>query len=61
MVCIQRQNYNILFVILVNLFIYNLILEIRNLSHEGKTLLNGKNYALMGILSIINESKSIYK
>jgi hypothetical protein len=31
--------------------------EIRNLSHEGKTLLNGKNYALMGILSIINESK----
>ncbi|OUM59450.1 hypothetical protein PIROE2DRAFT_21237 [Piromyces sp. E2] len=31
--------------------------EIRNLSHNGKTILDGKNYALMGILSIIDERK----
>jgi len=31
--------------------------EIKNLSHNGKTILDGKNYALMGILSIINERK----
>jgi len=34
-----------------------IFIEIKNLSHNGKTILDGKNYALMGILSIINERK----
>ncbi|KAL6602034.1 hypothetical protein U3516DRAFT_843240 [Neocallimastix sp. 'constans'] len=35
------------------------IIETRNPSRNGKIILNGKNYELMGILSIINESKAL--